>query len=499
MNLATIDKNQTDSIMFSKKMMTNSSLSTVRKLFRPKSFQIKTRIIENGMRIQFKRGAQENYFDLTFPMAVWQDFPQDYKILIKDNLAYLSSLELGIMFDAKKIRYDTPLPLFKSFFIELMLRCLIYSGDCDDKANAVDYITRLCNLDYTFTKSKPPIINSEFSLGERSINTFTFGKESLLGFGLSKEIGLNPAPVTIVEPDVDIIYNGISVRTFENKHKEKLIAEFEKEFQEKIQVVYNHSRDLLDYTLWGLEETDLGWSNQLTQYLFFLLPFAYSLKGKYIVFGNEKSADSHYYSSEGFKCNPVYDQSAEWLAQMNSLLHITTKGKVRTTSLVQPLHELAVCKVLYQRYPHLAKYQMSCHADNDGAEHNRWCCQCSKCARCYIFMKALNFDPISVGMKDMLTIENKEHYALFSESKELRGYDLSGLGRDEQLFAFYLAAKNGAQGTLIDLFKENLYVEAESREEELRNEFLKVHLPENIPTELWKKIKPIFDEELKKN
>ena len=52
---------------------------------------------------------------------------------------------------------------------------------------------------------------------------------------------------------------------------------------------------------------------------------------------------------------------------------------------------------------------------------------------------------------------------------------------------------------MIDLFKENLYVEAESREEELRNEFLKVHLPENIPTELWKKIKPIFDEELKKN
>jgi len=78
MDLTTLDKEQIDSVAFSKKMMTSSSLSTVKRLFRPKSFQIKTKIIKKGMRIRFKHGIQENHFDLTFPNEIWQNFPQDY-------------------------------------------------------------------------------------------------------------------------------------------------------------------------------------------------------------------------------------------------------------------------------------------------------------------------------------------------------------------------------------------------------------------------------------
>ena len=71
-------------------------------------------------------------------------------------------------------------------------------------------------------------------------------------------------------------------------------------------------------------------------------------------------------------------------------------GPPRIVSLVEPLQEIAISKILYQRYPEIAKYQTSCHTDNVHAKNNRLCGHCSKCAWIYTFMKALNFDPKSV-------------------------------------------------------------------------------------------------------
>jgi len=113
-------------------------------------------------------------------------------------------------------------------------------------------------------------------------------------------------------------------------------------------------------------------------------------------------------------------------------------------------------------------------------------------------MKALGFDPALADLNEMLSLEHKHHYSIFNQSKDMCGFDSVGLGRDEQMFAFHLAAKRGVQGELIELFKKEFGEEAERREEELRNEFFKVQRPENIPSSLWRKLKPIYEEELKK-
>jgi hypothetical protein len=186
------------------------------------------------------------------------------------------------------------------------------------------------------------------------------------------------------------------------------------------------------------------------------------------------------------------------MRQSNTMLQNLTNGGVQAISLVQPLHEMAVTKILYQRYPHLAKYQMSCHCNNEGAKNTRWCGACSKCARCFIFMKALGFDPATVGLREMLTLKDKNHYSIFNQGKEMCAYDSVGVGRDEQLLAFHLAAKRGVQGELMELFLKEFGEETEKREEELKNEFFKVQRPENIPLSLWRKLKPIYEEELKK-
>ena len=478
----------------------NGTISEIRSPFDPlkqRLVYVNSSIMEQGLSVSFRQGTFNETFTLTFPPEIWSAFPPNLKQVLRDNIAHLTSIDLGIMFNIKKIKYDTPLPQFKSFFIELILKCLVYSGDCAS-GQTVEYLSRLCNMEFAFTSQSPPLSGISFTPEERSINTLTFGKESLVSFGLCREIGLNPIPVTVVEPDLDVLYREEHLRSFENKHKEELIRQFEQEFNIPVHKVYNNLGDLRYYAHWGIDETELGWSSQLTEYLFYLLPFSHHYKGKYLVYGNENSVDHYYYSKEGFKCIPAYDQSSEWTSHMNAILHPLTNGTVKATSLVFPIQEIAVCKVLYQRYPELAKYQMSCHANGLPAENNRWCNNCSKCARLFVFMKALGFDPTTVRLGDMFSAEHKKYFSLFNQSRDMLGYDSKGLGRDEQLFAFYLAAKRGATGELIEKFKSEFWEEAVSREEEFRMEFFKIRKPVNIPPAIWKKIKPIFEEELKK-
>ena len=98
---------------------------------RSKVFYVDSEVTEKGLLVSLKRGAQENKFAVTMPEEVWSKFPHSYKLMLRDNLAHLSSMELAIMLKAKKINYNTPTPAFKSFFNELLLKCLLYSGDCD--------------------------------------------------------------------------------------------------------------------------------------------------------------------------------------------------------------------------------------------------------------------------------------------------------------------------------------------------------------------------------
>ena len=245
---------------------------SLRSILKPKVININTSIIDKGLKIVLKRASIERSYYVLFPEEIWAKLPQGLKLTLRDNISLLASLEGGIMLKAKRVNYDTPLPIFKSFFIELLLKCFLYSGDCDS-GKTLDYITRLCNMHLTFKGTTSTLENPKIEAKEGSISTMTFGKESLLGYGLATEIGLNPIPVTVTEPDCDVMYRNCKIKTFQNKHKYKLIKRFEEEFSTKVYVVDSNVNEIADYSLWNLDSTDLGWSTQLTQYLFFLLPF----------------------------------------------------------------------------------------------------------------------------------------------------------------------------------------------------------------------------------
>ena len=95
----------------------------------------------------------------------------------------------------------------------------------------------------------------------------------------------------------------------------------------------------------------------------------------------------------------------------------------------------------------------------------------------------------------MLNKENKNLFTLFGGKSHLT-YLNSGLGRKEQLFAFYLASKNNTNGDLLSMFKEsNLFEETKDNEEELRKIFLKIYDSISVPKELIPDIYSIYKEE----
>jgi hypothetical protein len=322
-----------------------------------------------------------------------------------------------------------------------------------------------------------------------SVVSFTFGKDSLLTLAILKELDFENHPVWVEEEGAPI----------ENKFKRRLIKKFKEQFDIKIERIYNETVLLHSYHYLGIsKERQYSLSHLLTEYAFLMIPYLYNYRSKYIFFGNEQSCNISFISDSGFKCYPVYDQSVEWMAEINKMMNIFLKNKFYVSSIVEPLHDLAIVRILYRRYPELAKYQYSCFPDETMINNfKRWCCHCSKCARLYIIFKALNINTKKVGFKNgMLTQNHKSYYSIFGVNVNDCDYDVSGVGRDEQLLAFYLAHKNKVKGELIDEFKKRFLDEAKEREDELYKKFFSVHKSLTLPKKIKRKVISIFKEEL---
>jgi len=135
------------------------------------------------------------------------------------------------------------------------------------------------------------------------------------------------------------------------------------------------------------------------------------------------------------------------------MLQVMTDGSAGVGSLVGPLNEIAVARCLHEGFPELAKYQMSCFCEDEVTQKYRWCCNCSKCARNYAFIKAVGGDTEKVGFwRDMLSEECRRLFSAL-EGNETYGFDRSGLGREEQELALLMAYKRNRENPILREFK----------------------------------------------
>jgi creatinine amidohydrolase/Fe(II)-dependent formamide hydrolase-like protein len=92
----------------------------------------------------------------------------------------------------------------------------------------------------------------------------------------------------------------------------------------------------------------------------------------------------------------LYDQSRYFDARM-SRYFLRKRWGVSQFSVVRPLSELLVEKILVERYPHFQRFQTSCHATHTEGEQVRPCGRCEKCRRVVGMLVALGADPTRCG------------------------------------------------------------------------------------------------------
>jgi len=381
-------------------------------------------------------------YRIKYPEDIWNPLREDVKTSIVDHLAFLATNYLPIVAEKKGVRYNTRLPMFDCFSFKSNAMDMPSSAVLDWR-NPYDYVRDYINLDFVFSSERPIVWRETFETDDTVIISFTSGKESLLTLAVCLELGLNPILINIVEPS----------NTYEKRHKAEILKGINEEFKVQYYTVPHEVGLFHDARHMGLRPTSLGWGNQLMYYLFIYLPFIIKHRAKYLFYGNEHSCDFEVTSPEGFRSNFCYDQSSHWTIQQDIILRTLTGGSASVGSLVGPLNEIAVVKCLHKGFPELAKYQMSCFCEDEVTREYRWCCNCSKCARNYAFIKAIGGDTEKVGFWREMFSEECEGLFSALNGKETYGFDRSGLGREEQELALLLASNRNRGDPFLQKFR----------------------------------------------
>jgi len=95
----------------------------------------------------------------------------------------------------------------------------------------------------------------------------------------------------------------------------------------------------------------------------------------------------------------LYDQSV-WFDRAMSRYFMQKGWNVSIFSILRPLSELLIEKTLAERYPHLLRLQMSCHAAHKEDDHIHPCGKCEKCRRIVSMLSALDIDPGRCGYNE---------------------------------------------------------------------------------------------------
>ncbi len=399
-------------------------------------------------------------YRIGFPREIWGPLDEEVKASIVDHVAFMATNYLPLVLDKRGVIYNTRLPMFDCFSFKSMALDLPSSAVLDGRST-VDYLRSYLNLDFVFSEGEPVVWSRPFEPGEAAVISFTSGKESLLTLALCRELGLEPILINVEEPS----------NTNEHGHKARILRELNEEFGVAYYTVPHEVGLFHDAGHMGCRPTSLGWGNQLMYYLFIHLPFVLHHRARYLFYGNEQSCDKEVVNSEGFRANFCYDQSSHWTAQQDVMMRVLTGGSARVGSLVGPLNEIAVIRCLHEGFPELARYQMSCFCEDPVTLEHRWCCNCSKCARNYAFIRAMGADPKEVGFwRDMFT---DEHLSLFSalDGGDTYGFDRSGLGREEQELALFLAHERDPEDPFLkDFVARSRYTDGDGG---VSNELLK--------------------------
>lgn len=427
-------------------------------------------------------------YKINYPKGVLASLDQEAKQILLENFAYcrLAPLTLTIK---NKLTYKNQVPALKKFVDfgvandlprfseEISIRTKELANAYNACKDGKNSFTKTTNQSQKLSAKNPTLKN-------RVIMSLSFGKDSLLSYGLAKEIGLDCQIAVVDELNpVEHKLKRLIAKKFSSQEKKPI--DF---LQDNVDEIFYHKK--LDKKIAELENT-----NGMLTFLLELIPLAFYHRAKYVIFGNERNFDDSFTNKYGVKAYPSFDQTSIYSKTLNRYLNKLTEGQIQIISLVEPIYNIAEMQILYHRYPHLLQYLMSCSPKKGLKE--KWCYSCPMCAKAYLYSVAVGGDPKLIGFnRNFFEAKYQELYPLFAKTIK-RSYEKPPEVKEEQLLAFLLAYRNGSQGPLIELFKKKFLNQAKKQERKLRKKYFAIYPAKNIPNELKSKVIKIYQQELK--
>ena len=245
-------------------------------------------------------------------------------------------------------------------------------------------------LNYRLTKTRTETLSNHYAILSSG------GKDSLLTYGIIKEIGV-PHPIFINE-------SGRHWFTAINAYK------YQKQLDDNTVKPWCNSDRIFNWMVRQMPFIKENFQNiradiypirlwTVSVFLFGVLPIARKRKVGNILIGNEYDTTI----KENFKgithYQALYDQSKYFDNALTRYYQKKGWG-IHQFSILRSLSELLIIKILVKRYPELQEQQVSCHAAHEMNGRMLPCGKCEKCRRIVGMLIALNEDPKRCGYTD---------------------------------------------------------------------------------------------------
>ena len=220
------------------------------------------------------------------------------------------------------------------------------------------------------------------------------GKDSLLSYGLMKETGAEVHPVFVNEAGRHWFTALNAYRHFKEVDRntarvwvnsDRLFAWFLRRLPFVRQDFASVRSDEYPIRLWTV-----------AVFLFGALPIVLKRGAGRLLIGDEYDTTERR-SYEGVThYDGLFDQS-RYFDNALSRYYLRKGWSVSQFSIVRPLSEILIEKILVERYPELQIHQLSCHATHKEGDRIKPCGRCEKCRRIVGMLSAIGADPARCG------------------------------------------------------------------------------------------------------
>ncbi len=244
------------------------------------------------------------------------------------------------------------------------------------------------------------------------------GKDSLLTYGLLNEVGMESHPVFVNESGRHWFTALNAYRHFRDSvpHTARVWVNSDRLFSWMLK---HMSFIRKDYANVRSDEYPIRlWT--VAVFLFGVLPLMRKRKIGRLLIGDEFDTSVQKVHQGIRHYDGLYDQSI-FFDQALSRFFMRKGWAVSQFSVLRPLSELLIEKILALRYSHLQAHQISCHAAHKEENRILPCGKCEKCRRIVSMLLALDVDPGSCGYRGEQVTSAIKRFGKMGVSQEAVG------------------------------------------------------------------------------